>query len=136
MDPLKSVIEIAASGLRAQSKRLRVISENVANSSSTSQSPGGDPYRRKVVTFGSATSAATGATMVAVAGISRDKTDFNLHYDPAHPAADGNGYVKMPNVNPMIEMSNMREAARSYEANMNMLEGASKMRNQLIDLLK
>lgn len=136
MDSLGSVIDIAASGLRAQSQRLRVISENVANSVSTAQTPGGDPYRRKVISFGTKTSAETGAALVSVSNISRDNSDFQLRYDPAHPAADGNGFVKLPNVNPMIEMSNMREAARSYEANMNMLESARKMRNELIDLLK
>lgn len=136
MDPLNSVIRVSASGLRAQSERLRIISENVANSNSTAQTPGGDPYKRKVITFGSSTDASTGAAMVSVSGISRDNSGFQLRYDPAHPAADEAGFVKLPNVSPIIEMSNMREAARSYEANMNMLESARKMRSELIDLLK
>jgi len=136
MDPLNTVIRVSASGLRAQSERLRIISENVANSNSTAQTPGGDPYKRKVITFGSSTDASTGAAMVSVSGISRDNSGFQLRYDPAHPAADEAGFVKLPNVSPIIEMSNMREAARSYEANMNMLESARKMRSELIDLLK
>lgn len=136
MDPLKSIMTIAASGLRAQTTRLRVISENVANTDSTAQSPGGDPYRRKIITFGTKTDSATGAALVAVTDIGRDNSAFDLRYDPSHPAADANGFVKVPNVNPIIEMSNMREAARSYEANMNMFESARRMRSQLIDLLK
>jgi len=136
MDPLTSIIATAASGLRAQGERLRVVSENVANSATTAQEPGGDPYRRKVISFGSDTDAATGAAMVRVAEVTRDMGDFSLRFDPAHPAADENGYVKLPNVNPLIEMSNMREASRSYEANMTMLENARQMRSQLIDLLK
>jgi len=136
MDALKSIAAIAASGLRAQSERLRVVSENVANASSTAQTPGGEPYQRKVISFGAKPLGDTGASIVTVSGIGRDTSPFQLEYDPAHPAADANGYVKLPNVNPVIEMSNMREAARSYEANMNMLESARKMQNQLIDLLK
>ena len=136
MDPLTSIIATAASGLRAQGERLRVVSENVANSATTAQEPGGDPYRRKVISFGADTDAATGAAMVQVAEITRDMGEFTLRFDPEHPAADENGYVKLPNVNPLIEMSNMREASRSYEANMTMLENARQMRSQLIDLLK
>ncbi|TDK50203.1 flagellar basal body rod protein FlgC [Antarcticimicrobium luteum] len=136
MDVLSSIVTTAASGMRVQGERLRVVSENVANSSTTAQEAGGDPYRRKVISFGQGTDAATGAAMVRVAEITRDMGEFSLRFDPSHPGADENGYVKMPNVNPLIEMSNMREASRSYEANMTMLENARQMRSQLIDLLK
>jgi len=136
MDALSSIIATASSGMRAQGERLRVVSENVANSATTSQEPGGDPYRRKVISFGQTTDAATGAAMVRVAEVTRDLSEFSFRYDPAHPGADENGYVKLPNVNPLIEMSNMREASRSYEANMSMVENAQQMRSQLIDLLK
>lgn len=136
MDSLKSISAIAASGMRAQSERLRIVSENVANSSSTAEEAGGDPYRRKTVSFGSTIDPTTGAAMVELSKIGEDTTGFRSRYDPAHPAADENGYVKLPNVNPLIEMSNMREAARSYETNLSMLENASEMRSLLIDLLK
>ncbi|MGD9862211.1 MAG: flagellar basal body rod protein FlgC [Pseudodonghicola sp.] len=136
MDTLSSIVAIAASGMRAQGERMRVVSENVANASTTAQEPGGDPYRRKVISFGEMTDEATGAAMVRVTDITNDLGEFSLRFDPAHPAADENGYVKLPNVNPLIEMSNMREAARSYEANMTMLENAKQMRSELIDLLK
>ncbi|MEQ9244166.1 flagellar basal body rod protein FlgC [Roseovarius indicus] len=136
MDSLKSISAIAASGMRAQSERLRIVSENVANSSSTAEEAGGDPYRRKTVSFGSTIDPTTGAAMVELSKIGEDTSGFRSRYDPAHPAADENGYVKLPNVNPLIEMSNMREAARSYETNLSMLENASEMRSLLIDLLK
>jgi len=136
MDPIRSIVAISASGMRAQSTRLRVVSENIANSHSTASGPNELPYRRKVVSFGSQAQFGTGPALVSVTGISADNSEFKLKYDPAHPAADANGFIKLPNVQPIIEMSNMREAARSYEANLNMLESAQKMRDQLIDLLK
>ena len=136
MDPLRSISATAASGMRAQSDRLRVVSENVANSGSTSQTPGGDPYQRKTISFQSSTDDRTGAAIVQSGDIERDESAFQLRYSPSHPAADENGYVKMPNVNPLIEMSNMREASRSYEANLSMMENARDMRRQLVDMLK
>ncbi|RMH41759.1 MAG: flagellar basal body rod protein FlgC [Alphaproteobacteria bacterium] len=136
MDPLKSVIAVSASGMRAQAARLRVVSENIANASSAPNTPGEDPYRRKLVTFGSHVDEATGASVVEVASIDKDLSDFVVRYEPSHPAADENGFVRYPNVNPLLEMSNMREASRSYEANMTMFENAREMRRQLIDLLK
>ncbi|MGH1466630.1 MAG: flagellar basal body rod protein FlgC [Cognatishimia sp.] len=136
MDSFKAITSIASSGLRAQSERMRVVSENVANASSTATEPGGDPYRRKVISFSELISDGSGNSQVEVADISRDMTDFTVRYEPAHPAADNNGYVKLPNVNPLLEMSNMREASRSYEANMTMLENARSMRNRLIDLIE
>lgn len=136
MDSLSSIAVIASSGLRAQGERLRVVSENVANSGSTATEPGGEPYRRKVISFNSLQDSTASAALVEVAEISRDMSDFSLRFDPSHPAANEDGFVQLPNVNPLIEMSNMREATRSYEANMTMLENARSMRNQLIDLLK
>lgn len=136
MDTLNSISSIASSGLRAQGERLRVVSENIANANSTAMQPGDEPYRRKLISFSELVDSESGASMVQVTEVSRDSGDFTLKYDPAHPAADDNGYIQLPNVNPLIEMSNMREAARSYEANMSMLENVRNMRNQLIDMLK
>lgn len=136
MDPIRSIAMIAGSGMRAQGQRLQITAENVANAASTGASPEEDPYRRKTVTFEESLDRASGASMVEVTDIGRDKSEFPVRYEPSHPAADEKGYVRMPNVNPILEMSNMREASRSYEANINMFESAQRMRRQLIDLLK
>ncbi|EAR51727.1 flagellar basal body rod protein [Oceanicola granulosus HTCC2516] len=136
MDPLKSITSIAASGMHAQGQRLRIVAENVANADSRGTTPGADPYRRKTVSFEEMIDRESGAALVKVGEIGRDTTDFTLVHDPAHPAADENGFVKVPNVNAIIEMTNMREAARSYEANMNMYEAGRAMRQQILDLLK
>jgi flagellar basal-body rod protein FlgC len=136
MDPLKSTLSIAASGMLAQGERLKVVSENVANAGSTASRPGDDPYRRKTITFEEIVDNETGASKVQVASIGRDQADFTLRYEPSHPAADDLGFVKVSNVSSIVEMANMREAARSYEANMNMFEAARKMRSQILDLLR
>lgn len=136
MDPLTTISRIASSGLRAQGERMRVVSENVANANSTANEAGGDPYRRKTITFNELVDNESGSSLVEITDIERDMTDFTVRYEPQHPAADNKGYVKLPNVNPLIEMSNMREASRSYEANLTMLEQARSMRQQLIDLLE
>ncbi|MGP1358272.1 flagellar basal body rod protein FlgC [Roseicyclus sp.] len=136
MDPLRSISSIAASGMLAQSHRLKVTAENVANANSTGNTPGEEPYRRKTVTFAEMVDRVTGASLVQVSEIGRDQSEFPLRYDPAHPAADENGYVQTPNVSSIVEMNNMREAARSYEANMNMFEAARNMRRQMLDLLR
>ncbi|MEI4485501.1 flagellar basal body rod protein FlgC [Frigidibacter sp. MR17.14] len=135
MDPLSSISKIASSGIRAQSERLRVVAENVANADSTGDAPGVDPYRRKTISFEEMVDGDTGDSRVEISDIGRDRSDFTLRYDPNHPAANEEGYVKMPNVNPLMEMGDMREASRSYEANLNMLETAREMRAQIIDLL-
>ncbi len=136
MDSLKSVLSVAASGLRAQGERLKVVSENVANASSTGTEPGQDPYRRKVISFEEMVDRESGSSMVQVSDVTRDMADFELRHDPSHPAADENGFVKVSNVKTILEMSNMREASRSYEANLNMFETGRRMRSQLLDLLK
>ncbi len=126
MDFLKSM-QIAASGLRAQTGRMQVIAENVANADSTAQRPGGDPYRRKIPTFRSEMDRALEANTVTMGKIRPDPTDFRTKYEPGHPAADQNGYVKYPNVNSVIEMNDMREAQRSYEANLNVIGATRRM---------
>lgn len=136
MDSLKSIGAIAASGMRAQGERLKVVSENVANASSTGTSPGEEPYRRKIISFEEMVDRESGSSMVEVSGVRRDDTEFELRYDPAHPAADQDGFVKVSNVKTILEMSNMREASRSYQANLNMFETGRDMRSQLLDLLK
>jgi flagellar basal-body rod protein FlgC len=136
VDPLKSIISVAASGMHAQGERLRVVSENVANANSTGATAEDDPYRRKIVSFQELIDRESGASMVEVASIDRDYSQFGLRFDPSHPAADSEGFVRVSNVSPILEMSNMREAARSYEANMNMFEAGRRMRNQLLDMLK
>jgi len=136
MDNLKSVLSVAASGMKAQSERLKVVSENVANATSSGTTPGQEPYRRKVISFEELVDRESGASMVHVADITRDDTEFELRYDPAHPAANEQGFVQVSNVQTVLEMSNMREASRSYEANLNMFEAGRRMRSQLLDLLK
>lgn len=136
MDNLKSVLAVAASGMKAQGERLKVVSENVANASSSGTTPGEEPYRRKVISFEEMVDRESGASMVNVADITRDETEFELRYDPAHPAANAEGFVQVSNVKTVLEMSNMREASRSYEANLNMFEAGRRMRSQLLDLLK
>ncbi len=136
MDTLQSIAKIAASGMTAQTARLRVISENVANADSTGTTPGADPFRRKTISFSELIDRNSGGSLVEIDDIGRDQSPFRRDYDPKHPAADETGYVKRPNVDPIIEMANMREASRNYEANMNMFEAGRRMRSQMLDLLK
>lgn len=135
MDVLGSIGRTASSGMQAQSQRLQIIAENMANADSTGATGGADPYRRRVVTFSDVADEATGASLVVVGKVADDPTPFRLRLDPSHPAADAEGYVKLPNVDPLIELANMREAARSYEANLNMMETGRQMRGQIIDML-
>ena len=127
---------IATSGLRAQAGRMRVISENIANADSTGSSPGADPYRRKVPTFVSHLDRTLDAKTVGMGKIVPDNSDFRTKYEPSNPAADQNGYVKYPNVNPLIEMTDMREAQRSYEANLNIIGATRRMIQRTLDILK
>ncbi len=136
MDELSAIGKIAGSAMRAQSVRMRVTSENMANVDTTGMAPGADPYRRKTVDFAEAVDRASGAPIVTVDRIGTDPSNFEKRYDPSHPAADEAGYVKVPNVNAMVELANMREAMRSFEANLNMMDSGRRMRSQLLDLLK
>lgn len=135
MDFLKSMA-IAASGLRAQSGRMRVIAENIANAESTAQRPGANPYRRKIPTFRSEMDRALDSQTIAMGKVRQDPSEFRTKYEPGHPAADANGYVKYPNVNSLVEMTDMREAQRSYEANLNVIGATRRMIQKTIDLLR
>ena len=128
--------DIAVSGMKAQSERLRIISENMANADSIGIRPGEDPYRRQVVTFKDYIDKETGAKMVKVDKVVPDESPFPLKYDPNHPAANAEGYVAMPNVNPLIEMMDLKEAQRSYDANLSMMQTARDMNSKVLDLLK
>lgn len=133
---LKASLGVSASGLRAQSLRMRVIAENLANQDSVATTPGGNPYRRRVASFQAEVDRATGATGVKLAGIQNDTSDFTRVYQPGHPAADAQGYVLKPNVNGLIEAADMKSAQRSYEANLNAIEAAKSLTMRTIDLLK
>ena len=135
MDLLES-LHISAAGLQSQGTRLRTIAENVANADSTAQVPGGEPYRRKVVTFANELDRELGFETVQVSGVVPDRSDFGLRFDPGHPAADGRGYVLTPNVNSLLEMADMREAQRSYEANLKVIQSSRSMLQQAVDLLR
>jgi flagellar basal-body rod protein FlgC len=129
-------LTIAASGLRAQAGRMRIISENIANADSTPQSPGVNPYRRKIPTFRSELDRTLDAQLVGLGKVTTDSSAFRLKYEPGHPAADATGNVKYPNVNPLIEMTDMRDAQRSYEANINVISATRRMIQRTIDILK
>ncbi|MDQ0252120.1 flagellar basal body rod protein FlgC [Sphingomonas sp. Sphisp140] len=133
---LKTSLGISASGLRAQSLRMRVIAENLANQDSVSDTPGGDPYRRRVASFKAEVDRSNGGMGVKVKAIENDKSDFTKVYQPGHPAADKDGYVLKPNVNGLIETADMKAAQRSYEANLNAIEAAKSLTMRTIDLLK
>lgn len=135
-DAISSALRIASSGLEAQSTRLRIVTENVANARSTGETPGADPYRRKTVSFASEIDRLTGAEIVRVQDIGLDRSAFRLEHDPGNPAADADGYVKMPNVSPLIEMADMREANRGYEANLQVIKQARELINLTIDLMR
>jgi flagellar basal-body rod protein FlgC len=127
---------IATSGLRAQAGRMRVISENIANADSTAQSAGGDPYRRKVPTFSSALDRTLDAQVVTLGRVRPDPSAFRVKHDPGNPAADAAGDVRYPNVNSMVEMTDMRDAQRSYEANLNIISATRRMIQRTLDILK
>ena len=133
---LKSSVQVSASGLRAQSLRMRVIAENLANQDSTAATAGGDPYRRRIATFRAEVDRGSGALGVKVANITADKSSFNRVYQPGSPAADAKGYVLTPNVNGLVESADMKAAQRSYEANLNAIEAAKSLTMRTIDLLK
>jgi flagellar basal-body rod protein FlgC len=135
MDLTKS-LQISAAGMKAQGTRLRVISENIANADSTAPTAGADPYRRKTVNFRNVFDRTVGTQTVKVDRVRPDNSDFEQRYMPGNPAADEKGYVKVPNVNPLIELMDMREAQRSYQANLNVIDTAKGMIQRTIDLLR
>ena len=136
IDPLLSASKLASAGLEAQSLRMRVVSENLANAQSTGETPGSDPYTRKTVDFRAELDRMIGASSVRVTGIGTDRAPYRTELDPGNPAADQDGVVKLPNVNMLVEMADMREANRSYEANLQVIKQARAMVASVIDLLK
>jgi flagellar basal-body rod protein FlgC len=129
-------LHIAAAGLRAQSGRMRIIAENLANADSTSATANGEPYRRRIATMSSEFDREVDANLVRLGDPVSDQAEFRLQYDPGNPAADAQGYVHLPNVNALVEMMDMRDAQRSYEANIQVMEGARSMLMRTIDLLR
>ncbi|WP_337996019.1 flagellar basal body rod protein FlgC [Oleispirillum naphthae] len=136
MDDLLVGAQISTSGMKAQATRLRVVSENIANADSVGTKPGEAPYRRKTLSFKSELNRTTGAEEVKVNKIATDRSDFEKRYDPTHPAAGADGYVKLPNINPLVEMMDMREAQRGYEANLNAMQISRQMISKTVDMLK
>jgi flagellar basal-body rod protein FlgC len=134
VNPSSTAQAVAVSALRAQQARMRVIAENLANSNSTSKTPGGDPYRRQAPVF--QTARVAGAQGVKMSRVDGDKTPFTTVFEPGNPSADAKGYVKTPNVDPLIEAMDMRDAQRAYEANLNVIETARSMDQRTLDLLK
>lgn len=135
MEFLRS-LRIAAGGMRAQAGRMRVVAENIANANSTAQAPGGDPYRRKIPTFRTSFDRELQATTVQLGPVRRAQGEFQTRFDPNHPGADARGYVKIPNVNSLVESMDMREAQRSYEANLNVVTSTRRMIQRTIELLR
>lgn len=135
MDFMKS-LTIAASGLRAQMGRMRIITENIANANSLATTPGGDPYRRRIVTFSSELDRSIGADVVKLGRVQPDSSDFLVRHEPGNPAANAQGDVKYPNVNTLVELTDLRDAQRSYEANLNIVTATRKMMQLTIDMLK
>lgn len=136
IDSLSTSLLISASGLRAQAERMRVVSENLANSQSTGSTAGADPYRRKTISFEAELAKASDAELVKVGQIGRDRTAFPVEHRPGHPAADAAGYVKLPNVRPIVELADLREANRSYEANLQVIRQVRQIQSMTIDLLR
>lgn len=134
MDLLDAMTQ-AAKGMKAQGARMRVISENIANADTTAKAPGQDPYRRKVITFKNELNKANGQKELAVDKVLSDRSDFVMKHDPSHPAADASGFIKLPNVNSLVEMMDMREAQRSYEANLGVIDMSKGMLMRTLDLL-
>ena len=130
-----TAMTVAASGMRTQTERMKVISENIANADSTSPAPGGDPYRRKISTVKSNFDRELNANLVEAGKVVEDKSDFRSQYDPGNPNADKQGYVKLPNVDSLVEIMDMREAQRSYEADLSVMESTKQMLAKTVDLL-
>jgi flagellar basal-body rod protein FlgC len=135
MSDIQAAISAAASGMRAQTTRMRVAAENVANANSLGTSPTEDPFRRRIPLLES-TTLSTGAQGVRVTGAATDMSSFRQEYNPTHPAADPDGYVRLPNVDTLVEMMDLRDATRAYEANLNMIDAARGMTTRALDLLR
>jgi len=135
-DPLQATLRIAGSGLEAQSMRLRVISENIANAQSTGDTPGADPYTRQTISFDSVLDRSLGVPLVKIKTIGQDDTPFRVEHDPGNPATDAGGFVKMPNVDVLTELADMREANRTYEANLQVAKQSAELLGQTVSLLK
>ncbi len=135
MTDIQAAIAAAASGMHAQTVRMRVAAENVANANSTGDTPGSEPFRRRIPLLES-TTLANGASGVKVMGTARDMTAFRREYNPTHPAAGADGYVELPNVDTLTEMMDLRDASRAYEANLNMVDAARNMTSRALDLLR
>ncbi|HEX7008190.1 MAG TPA: flagellar basal body rod protein FlgC [Alphaproteobacteria bacterium] len=133
---LKKIFQVSASGMNVQSERLKVVAENIANADSLAKTPGGMPYRRKLITFESELDRAAEVETVRVDRIRRDPSDLGTRFDPNHPGANEDGYVLTPNVNPLIELMDMREAQKTYEANLNVLDTTRTMLQRTIQILQ
>ncbi|HWA20275.1 MAG TPA: flagellar basal body rod protein FlgC [Devosia sp.] len=136
MSDFLSALRVAATGLHAQTARMRVIAENLANADSAGKTPTEDPYRRRIPTFKAVMDADIGGEVVKIGKVAYDMTDFQSRYEPGHPAADANGYVRYPNVDPLIEAMDMREAQRTYEANLNVVTVTRNMLGRTLDILR
>jgi flagellar basal-body rod protein FlgC len=136
MNDLSIAMRISSAGMEAQGFRMRTVAENLANADSTARTADGDPYRRRVVSFRNVLDRSLGASVVRVDRVVPDRSEFRQRFDPQHPAANAEGYVQLPNVNPLIEMMDMRQAQRSYEANLSMIEVARGMVQRTIDILR
>ncbi len=136
MDDILKTLRISAAGMKVQGTRLRVVAQNIANASSLPEQPGDEPYRRKIITFKNELDRKTGLDLVKVGEITRDMSDFGKRFDPNHPAADEDGYVQIPNVSTLTESMDMREAQRSYEANLNVIKSSKSMIQGTIDILR
>jgi flagellar basal-body rod protein FlgC len=136
IDPIKTAIKVSGTGIEAQSRRMLVVSENLANVYSTGTTPGAEPYRRKTISFAAELDQVENARFVKVDRVDVDRAPFRVEHDPNHPAADANGYVKLPNVDMMVELADMREANRSYEANVQMVKQSRALSAMMVDLLR
>ena len=135
-DQLDNISAISGAALKAQRERIKIIAQNIANASATAETPNGKPYQRQIVTFKDEYDKANGAYIVKTNGVRKDTSDFTKKYDPSHPAADAQGYVLMPNVNPLVEMMDMSDANRAYQANIGVIEASRNMVQHTISLLQ
>jgi flagellar basal-body rod protein FlgC len=133
---LAKVMQISAAGMQAQTLRLRTISENLANADSLGETAGANPYQRKLVTFKNVFDKVLGVNKVKIDKVTQDQAEFQKRFDPQHPAADRDGYVLTPNVNPLIELMDMRQAQRTYEANLSVIEVSKSMIGRTLDILR